>query len=493
MNTSHKHPRTCIALGFLVSLLMNIAGCGDDGPSGSNAVVPAVVGLTEAAATSEITSAGLVVGPVARQPSSTAPSGTVISASPAAGSSLSPGTTVTLVVSTGPALVTVPNVAGMSQATATNAIVGAGLTLGVVDTQASDVVALGNVISESPAAGTSVLPGSAVSLVISNPCQPGGSPAVTLDTPTLGASQLSGVACNVDPSKTKVVIYVLTNQWYVQPLVIAPFTSISANGRWSNSTNPWNRIVILLVDPATYVPAATKITNPALDAGVLAWAQYPSTGPTSLQFSGHTWGIKVSGDPFDPGPNYWSNDPSVVSVAADGLHLRIVKIDGKWQCAEVYLLESLGYGIYTVQVSSRVDQLGRNTVAAPLFTYAAINQELDFEYGGAGGLIPGPYNAQFVVQPYTVPGNLARYVQPSTDQFTVQLEWRADHVTFRSWNGWAATPAGTDIISQWAYTGTNIPPPGQERIHINLWLLNGNAPVNGIGDEMVIRSFTYQP
>jgi hypothetical protein len=320
-------------------------------------------------------------------------------------------------------------------------------------------------------------------------------PVVTLNTPAPGATQLSGHAYNVDPSRIKVVIYVLTNQWYVQPFVDAPFTNISADGSWTSPTNPWSSIVVLLVDPSSYTPAATEITNPALDQGVIAWTAYPP-GPVSVNFSGRTWGIKSTGnaasDRFDPGPNFWSNDPSVVNVEADGLHLKINRINGMWQCGEVYLLQSLGYGTYTVQVSSHLDNLDQNTVAAPLFIYAATNQELDNEYSGTGGLIPGPYDSQFVVQP-PISGNIVRYTQPSTAQFTSQIEWRADHVTFTAWNGWSSTPATTDIIYQWTYTGGYIPPVGQERVHINIWLLNGSAPVSGVGNEMVISSFSFQP
>jgi hypothetical protein len=252
----------------------------------------------------------------------------------------------------------------------------------------------------------------------------------------------------------------------------------------------------LLVDPTNYTPAPTEITNPALDAGVLAWTEYPST-PISVLFSGYTWGIKVSGsvagDQFDPGPKFWSSDPSVVSVAADGLHLKINQINGNWNCGEIYLTQSLGYGIYTVQVNSHLDQLDPNTVAAPLFIYAAPGQELDNEYSGSGGLVPSPNNAQFVVQPYTVPGNIIHYVQPYTAQFTTQMEWRSDHVTFTAWNGWSAAPTASTIIYQWSYTGSYIPVPGQERVHINLWLLNGAPPVHGAGDQMVIGSFNFQP
>jgi hypothetical protein len=333
---------------------------------------------------------------------------------------------------------------------------------------------------------------SATALVTINP----GQPTVTLNTPASGATQLSGYAYNFAPGD-EIVIYVLTNEWYVQPYVDAPFTTISADGSWTSYTHPWQSIVVLLVNPANYTPAATEITNPALDPGVIAWTAYPPGQVSAISFSGRTWGIKTTGtapgDEFDPGPNFFSDDPSVVSVGADGLHLKINQINGLWQCGEVYLLESLGYGTYTVKVSSHLDNLDKNTVAAPLFIYAAPGQELDIEYSGADGLIPSPYTGQFVVQPYTVPGNIMRYTQPSTAQFTVQMEWQADHVTFSAWNGWSAVPAASDMIYQWTYTASYIPPVGQERVHINLWVLNGNAPVRGVGDEMVISSFNFQP
>lgn len=321
-----------------------------------------------------------------------------------------------------------------------------------------------------------------------------GQPSVTLNVPAAGASYISGYAYNVDYTRIKVVIYALTNQWYVQCYADEPFTNISADGSWSNCTNPWSVLVVLLVDPATYTPASTEITNPALDPGVLASTQYP-LGPASVNFSGYPWGIKLTGNQpgyqFDPGPNFWSNDPSVVSVQADGLHLKIANIGGLWWCGEIYLLSSLGHGTYTVHVNSDLSNLDLNTVAAPMFIYAMPGQELDFEYSGTGGLIPIPNNMQYVVQPYTVPGNILRFNQPSTAQFTSQMEWEPNYVIFRTWKGWSDTPATSDMINSWTYTGSYIPPVGQDRVHINLWLLNGNAPVSGVGDQMVVNSFNF--
>ncbi len=65
--------------------------------------VPNLVGQTQVAATTAITTAGLTVGTVTSQSSDTVPSGAVISQSPLSGASVLQGTTVNLIVSTGPA------------------------------------------------------------------------------------------------------------------------------------------------------------------------------------------------------------------------------------------------------------------------------------------------------------------------------------------------------------------------------------------------------
>jgi hypothetical protein len=72
--------------------------------------VPSVVGETQAAATSAITGAGLVLGTVTTQSSSTVPSGSVISESPAAGTQVSTGSAVNLVVSSGSGALSAANI-----------------------------------------------------------------------------------------------------------------------------------------------------------------------------------------------------------------------------------------------------------------------------------------------------------------------------------------------------------------------------------------------
>lgn len=68
--------------------------------------VPNIVGQTQAAATSAITTVGLVVGIVTNANSNTVPQGSVISSNPAAGTLVNPGTAVSLVISLGPFVLT---------------------------------------------------------------------------------------------------------------------------------------------------------------------------------------------------------------------------------------------------------------------------------------------------------------------------------------------------------------------------------------------------
>jgi len=150
---------TSVAVGSAVNLVL---------PTVGKVAVPNVVGDTQAAATTAITNAVLLVGLVSTTASNVVPAGDVISESPSAGTSVNICFNgVLLLVSTGPAKILVPEVVGDTQAAATTAITGAGLTLGAVTSQASAVVASGNVISEAPSAGTSVNSGSAVNLVVS--------------------------------------------------------------------------------------------------------------------------------------------------------------------------------------------------------------------------------------------------------------------------------------------------------------------------------------
>ncbi len=120
--------------------------------------------MTIAEATAALTNAGLVVGTVTEQ-NSTSRIGSVVAQSPTVGAERNPGTAVGLVVSTG---VPVPNVVGQTEAAARTAIEAAGLRVSTVTRQSSATIASGTVISQSPASGGLVEGSSAVTMVVSS-------------------------------------------------------------------------------------------------------------------------------------------------------------------------------------------------------------------------------------------------------------------------------------------------------------------------------------
>ncbi len=139
------------------------------------AAVPDVVNQTQAFASTTLTGSGLVVGTVTTASHGTILSGRVIEQNPVAGMSVSAGSAVALVVSTGLPPVPVPNVTGMTQSDASSALNAWGLKPGAITLAPSVLVASGSVISQLPLAGAGAAPGSAVALTIST-----GLPAATI-------------------------------------------------------------------------------------------------------------------------------------------------------------------------------------------------------------------------------------------------------------------------------------------------------------------------
>jgi beta-lactam-binding protein with PASTA domain len=213
--------------------------------------VPNVVGDTQAAATTAITGAGLAVGTVTQQSSSTVASGDVISESPSAGTSVNSGSAVNLVVSTGSAQVTVPNVVGDTQAAATTAITGAGLVVGTVTTASSSTVASGNVISESPSAGTSVNSGSAVNLVVSTGPAPVTVPNVVGDTQAAATSAIIAAGLAVGTVTT------------ASSSTVASGNVISESPSAGTSVNSGSAVNLVVSTGSAQAPGYTLSANPS--------------------------------------------------------------------------------------------------------------------------------------------------------------------------------------------------------------------------------------
>lgn len=129
------------------------------------ATVPDVHYYSEAAARAKITASNLSVS-VNYEESATVSSGLVIRQDKTAGTSLNPGDTVTIWVSTG-YQVSVPNCVGKPQPEAISALTSARLAY-YVTTQNSSTVPAGQVMSQSVAAGQKVEQGTAITLTVSS-------------------------------------------------------------------------------------------------------------------------------------------------------------------------------------------------------------------------------------------------------------------------------------------------------------------------------------
>jgi hypothetical protein len=329
--------------------------------------------------------------------------------------------------------------------------------------------------------------------VIGNPNAP---PSVEIRAlPPPGASgTVSGVATNVDTSKVRISGWAHTDRYYPQPTLAEPFTCIGSDGSWSYLTHPWKRVIVLLVDDTYEIPTSpggeSRIDyHPSTDPGVPAWTEIPPS--RTLSFRGEKWWVKDSAPAVtDPGPCIFSPSAKNVSVAADGrLHLKIVKQGTDWTCAEIVLDRSRGHGIYTFQVISSLNTLDFQDVFAG-FLFESLTREIDIE---CSPVLTGLENGcQYVVRP---PFDTNRRIFPMPrGRSTHRIVWSTDRIEFLSWRGLQPfPPKPSNIIQEWVYTGPDIPPPGKERMRLNLWLSDGKPPVGGRGSKVVVHSFSFCP
>ncbi len=171
-----------------------------DGPG--LASVPTVDGLTRKEARERLIDANFKVRE-RREASDEVESGRVIETSPSAGSQVEVGSTVTLVISSGPEQVTVPEVQGSALADARAELEGAGLEVAVESQETADAEP-DTVLAQNPAAGTEVDEGSTVTLTVAKEVEQIAVPGVTGLDESAAAERLSGAGLEVDVSEERV-------------------------------------------------------------------------------------------------------------------------------------------------------------------------------------------------------------------------------------------------------------------------------------------------
>ena len=293
----------------------------------------------------------------------------------------------------------------------------------------------------------------------------------------------------------QIILYARSGKWWLQPLVNQPFTRIQPSGKWTNATHLGTEYAALLVEPG-FRPSATIDALPSRggDVAAVTIVKGQSSPPSkSLQFSGYEWRVRNAPSsrggknyPYDPG-NAWTDE-------SGALHLRIAKASGGWACAEVSLTRSLGYGTYsfTVRDTSRMEP----AAVFGMFTWDYTgadqnNREMDIEISRWGD--PAHKNTQYVVQPFHVAANIAKFAAPG-GALTHSLRWEPGRASFKTIRNSepGKTVRGAETIAEHVFT-SSVPSPGIESVRMNLYIFGpAKIPLQNEA-EVVIEKFEYLP
>lgn len=215
-----------------------------------------------------------------------------------------------------------------------------------------------------------------------------------------------------------------------------------------------------------------------------ACAPDPDAAP--LRFANLDWTLKtgLSG----PGPNCFAASGAFVDDTGR-LHLKIDQQDGRWTTAEVVASRSFGYGRYSITFGTIPDNLKAN-IAIGFLTFDEApedsHREIDIELRQMQVESVAKTGA-FTVQPWDQPGHTERFDFAPASGFTYSFEWAPDYVAF------SVTDAENRPRYAWRYAGTNVPQPGNEKARLNLWLVDGQPPADGLPVEVVVERFAYEP
>jgi beta-lactam-binding protein with PASTA domain len=173
---------TSLLTGGGLHLLLGGAAAAD------KVTVPAIVGLTleKAKLTSE--SAKLSVNVAGNTSDPLIEKGSVAKQSPLAGTAVVPGSTLSVILSTGPSSVTLPSFQGLSVSQAIERLQKLGVKVGTTRFQSNSGLADGLVVTTEPAPGSVLQPETTVSLIVSHQEAAAATPAAGGPTVETGAA-----------------------------------------------------------------------------------------------------------------------------------------------------------------------------------------------------------------------------------------------------------------------------------------------------------------
>jgi hypothetical protein len=312
----------------------------------------------------------------------------------------------------------------------------------------------------------------------------------------LPLTPVSGHVTGAGPGD-KIVLFAKAGNgiWWVQPQAIQPFIAIQFDSSWTVSTHLGTEYAALLVEPG-YRPPATTSELPAQGGKVRAVTVVKGVGSftpaasRTLQFSGYEWTVVNAISEHNGTPDIY--DPANASTDSNGhLHLHVAGRSGHWTCAGLILTHSFGYGTYLFSVED-VSHLAPAATLS-LFTWDDLgaeqnHREMDIEISRWGD--PASQNAQFVMQPYYVPENVARFAAPP-GLLTYSFHWEPANVSFRAVRG-ADRVSQSNAVAAHVFT-LGVPSPGSESVSLNFCAFGFSKVPLKDDAEVVIDKFQYLP
>ena len=340
----------------------------------------------------------------------------------------------------------------------------------------------------------------ALSAALLSGCRPrtGGGPAVEFTrVPKAEASRtdkldvIQGSVSGAKPGQ-QIVLYARMGAWWLQPLPNAPYTKIQPDSNWVNSTHLGTEYAALLVEPG-YRPRATldELPSPGGEVVAVANTKGAAAAPSPmLEFGGYEWRIRTAPSSRGDTPNLY--DPANAWTDADGaLHLRIAGQPGKWTCAEVALTRSFGYGTYSFVVRDTSNLEPAAVLAMFTWDYSGAeenNREMDVEISRWAD--PASKNTQYVVQPFYVPANVARFDSPA-GVLTHSFRWEPGRLSFRTVRANANAPR-PEVVSEHVFT-SGVPVPGVETVRMAFYVYGKTGqPLQKVA-EVVVEKFEFLP
>jgi hypothetical protein len=294
----------------------------------------------------------------------------------------------------------------------------------------------------------------------------------------------------------QIVIYVHSGPWWVQPWPDQALIPIKADSTWSTSTHLGFEYAALLVKPG-YRPSPTLDVAPTQGGSVISLTIVKGVGPPQfaptkpLEFSGYHWEVRTIASDWGGLNNLYDGD-NAWTDASGALHLRIKKKAGRWSCADLALTQSLGYGTYIVVVRNTTQLEPAAVLSMSTFDQDGVDphyREMDVEVGRLGDAT-NKNNAQYVVQPFYVPGNVFRFRAPP-DTLTHSMRWESGRVSFKTVRG-SSVHSGAPVVSEHVFT-SGVPSRGQEVLVLLFYVVASEKSPLQKEQEVVIEKFEYLP